>query len=200
MRVYSMVGAIIVTDKLGFKIMIIFSNRKKLNFSQKIKSKLNQFFVFSQTFVLTIDGLVYSFGYNYNHSLGHEFISNYEKVFIPKLIEGLNNIKSIGINYNNNNLCYSTYFLTNDGFIYFCGNISQNNYQKSPKLIETELKFNDLYSKEGNSVVINENSNEIFELKLNTINKTKFNNIFDFYANIKDRNEKNIGITYKTIE
>ena len=71
---------------------------------------------------------------------GYELAKN-EKVFIPKLVESLNNIKTICVH------TYNSYFLTNDGFIYFCGKINENNYQIIPKLLETELKFDDLISK-----------------------------------------------------
>ena len=159
-------------------------------FSPKTKSKLNQFFCNEdKSFVLTNAGFVYSFGYNSDYTLGHEFLTRDENIFIPKLIENLNDIKTIGLtqNYTNRNYYYlNTHFLTNDGCLYFCGFD-----EKKPKLIESEIKFNYLYSKEGKTIAIKENSKEIFELKSNSIIKSEFNNIFDFYANI--------GITYGTI-
>ena len=174
--------------------MIFFSENKI-----KIKSI---FCSEDKSFVLTNAGFVYSFGDNYHHCLGHELITRNENVFIPKLIDSLNNIKTIGLSqdYTNGNYYYSnTYFLTNDGFLYFCGKINENFYEKKPKLMEMELKFKDLYSKERKTIVRKENSNEIFELKSNSIIKSAFNNIFDFYANITDSKGENIGITFNTI-
>ena len=49
------------------------------------------------------------------------------------------------------------------------------------------------FQKTRQCIAINENSNEIFELKYNSINKSEFNNIFEFYS-------KNNGITYKTMQ
>ena len=113
--------------------------------------------------------------------------SNEEKVLIPTQIEILYNIKTIGFSNSN------TYFLTNNGFIYFRGGITKNKIQMKPILIESDIKFNDFYSKEETCIAINDNSNEIFELKYNCINKLQYNNIFEFYS-------KNNKITYKTIK
>ena len=153
----------------------------------KIKSILCSI---EQSFILT-EEYVYSFGSNSNYRLGHELIANNEIVFIPKRIKSLNNIdiKSIGFSREN------TYFLTTDGFLYFCGSFNQKKIKLTK--IESEIKFNDLYSKDGITIAINDYSNEIFEFRSNSINKTEFSNIFDFYANITHK-EVNIGFTYKT--
>ena len=144
-----------------------------------------------QSFVLTNDLLVYSFGYNIHNLLGYELAKN-ENVFIPKLIESLNNIKTICV------FTYNSYFLTNDGFIYFCGEINENNYQIIPKLLETELKFEDLISKtmqlsdnKYKDIAIAVKDNSIFQLSFDNISKTDFKNIDEYYA--KQRN-----ITLKT--
>ena len=94
----------------------------------------------NSSFVITNDGLVYSFGDNEHYTLSHELDEN-ENIFVPKLIECLNNIKSICV------FTYNAYFLTNDGILYFCGKIAENNYQKKPKLLENNYKIEEIYSK-----------------------------------------------------
>ena len=44
--------------------------------------------------------------------------------------------------------------------------------------------------KKDKTIVLKENSNEIFELKSNSIIKSEFNNSFDFYANITTNKRK----------
>ena len=66
-----------------------------------------------KSFVITNDGLAYSWGRNDYLDLGHNLDRN-QCVFEPKLIN-ISNVVSIGSSQN------STYFLTNDGLIYFCG-------------------------------------------------------------------------------
>ena len=155
-----------------------------------------------QSFVLTNDGLVYSFGLNHDNILGYELTNN-EKVFIPKLIESLNNIKTICV------FTCNAYFLTNDGFIYFCGKINENNYQIIPKLLETELKFEDLISKtihisdnKYQNIAIAIKDNSIFKLYFHNISKTDFKNIEEYYAkqrNITFRTTKLLEDTYNYV-
>ena len=142
-----------------------------------------------QSFAVTIDGFVYSFGKNYSHKLGQSLDIN-DSIFLPKVIKGLNNVNSVSIALNN------TYFLCNDGKrLYFCGfikNNSENNeniYQIRPKLMTTTIKFNKLFSK---TIAIAISDDNIFELKENNILETNFINIFDFYS-------EKLKITYKTI-
>ena len=172
-----------VYGQIGFNYIDYILKPKEIAFFSKIKIK-SVFCTSKQSFVLTIDGLVYSFGYNSGYCLGHELLSKNTGVFIPKLIESLNNIKTIGFSRNNYNYYYlNKFFLTNDRFLYFCGKLNENIFEKKPKLMKTK-KFNDFIQK-NKTIVIKENSNEIFELKSNSIIKSEFNNIFDFYANIK---------------
>ena len=82
------------------------------------------------SFALTDNGMVYSWGFNQWCRLGHELKQN-ECVFKPKIINLLN-ITSICSSSAN------TYFLSNEGNIYFCGKYIKNNeewFQKSPQII-----------------------------------------------------------------
>ena len=98
---------------------------------------------FCQSFALTDNGMVYSWGYNEWSHLGHE-LQQKECVFEPKLIINLTNISSI---------CSSgvaTYFLTTNGNVLFCGqHLNENGiecYQMIPKLLTNELKIHSLHS------------------------------------------------------
>ena len=140
---------------------------KEIEFFSKNNLKIKSIFCSSfQSFILTFEGLVYSFGWNRYQLLGHEMVFNKENVFIPQLIDGLNDIKSFG------RTEYKSYFLTNDGFIYFCGyNKSEDSYEKKPKLLSNELIFNDIYSKNFGTIAIKDE--EIYELRDYSIIKTK---------------------------
>ena len=170
----------------NIKEVICVLEPKEIEFFLKNNLEIKSIFCSSnQSFILTIDGSVYSFGSNYYNKLGHEVTPKAEIVFIPKLIQVLRNIQSIGINDKN------TYFITNEGFINFCGQISDNNYQKKPELLITDIKFSYLYSKDNKTIAINnENIYELISNKIIIRNESK--NIFDYYADN--------GITYKTIE
>ena len=126
--------------------------------------------------------------------LGHQLNIN-ECVFEPRLIEVSNVISVCPSTYN-------TYFLTNEGHIYFCGQYFGDEgitYQKIPKLIESEIKFSSLHSmpsyqglrREVISSAIYENY--IFLLDYNfIISKFPFRQFFMFYL-------VDYGLTYKTI-
>ena len=84
---------------------------------------------FGNSFALTFDGLVYSWGNNNLCCLGHE-LNRDEFVFEPKLIN-ISKVISVGIS------SARTYFLRSVGDVYYCGlNEDQNDdlFQKSPKL------------------------------------------------------------------
>ena len=141
--------------------------------------------LYNQSFVLTTNGLVYSWGWNSNNQLGHEIERN-ESILLPKLID-IHNIKTV---------CSSldrTYFLTTDGFIFFCGKININSdvYQKMPIKLETTTLMNDLFSDKSDINIAIDNKGVIHYLDGNKINKTKFRNIFAYF--VKERQ-----ITYKT--
>ena len=117
-----------------------------------------------------------------------------ENIFIPKLIDGLNNIKSICV------FTFSTYFLTNDGILYFCGYIAENNYEKKPKLLENNYKIEEIYSNiiydtDGtwSSRAIATNFVSLFDLAYNQISKSKYKTIFDFFSG-------KFNISFKTIK
>ena len=144
-----------------------------------------------RSFALTIDGLVYSWGHNQFNELGHQ-TDIYECVFVPKLIQILNVI-SVCPSTNN------TYFLTNEGHIYFCGQYIGNegiSYQKIPKLIKSEMKFSSLHSiplyqdSEVISSAICENN--IYYIEYNELVKLPFKQLFLFYLG-------DYRMSYKTI-
>ena len=148
------------------------------------------------SFVVTTDGLVYSWGWNGGYSLGHEL--NSEKcVFEPKQI--LNIPKVISVCHTNEFFgSYFTYFLTNENQLYFCGfKDAINNchsFQKSPKLLNSKLKFNSLFSSKLSGylpkcLAVDKN---VFELFGNEIIKTKYNSLFDYCS-------EKLQISYKTI-
>ena len=94
--------------------------------------------VYHNSIALTTDGCVYSWGYNDWCQLGHD-LGKYEVIYEPKLINNLPNIISIASGRVN------TYFLTNDGLIYFCGSLGENNYQKLPKIIDINTRIDSLH-------------------------------------------------------
>ena len=98
---------------------------------------------FCESFALTDNGMVYSWGRNKWCELGHELKQN-ECIFEPKLIINLTNITSICSSNNNR------YFLSIDGNIYFCGGYFDKNgikcYQMVPKLLTNQLNIHSLHS------------------------------------------------------
>ena len=163
----------------------------------------------NQSYALTIDGLVYSWGSNYYSFLGHE-LDRSECVYEPKRI--LNIPKIIRV-------CHSStgsYFLTNEKQIYFCGYLKDDNnehsIQKLPKLLKSELEFSSLYSsffyplishfewKLGSEMKITHHytkclsiyGKRVYELNGNEILETKYKSLFYYYS-------QKFGSTYKTI-
>jgi len=146
---------------------------------------------FLQSFALTFDGLVFSWGHNKYHTLGH--VGNNGNIYIPKLIN-ISNVISVIL------CCNNTYFLTNEGMIYFCGYyINEENletFQLLPKLFETDIRFESIYSipnyQELETITTGLSGNAIYLIDWNIISKTKYNNYFDYYAN-------ECEMTYKSI-
>ena len=111
-------------------------------------------------------------------------------MYFPKLIN-ISNVTQIcgSENY--------TYFLTNEGHIYFCGYIKDSLNEISMKLLNCETKFISLHSNQYNGwtkeyypTAVSENC--VYYLKSNEIEKTVYKTLFDFYSN-------EYQITYKTI-
>ena len=135
-----------------------------------------------KSFALTDNGMVYSWGYNSWCDLGHELKQN-ECVFKPKIINLLN-ITSICSSTNN------TYFLSNDGHIYFCGKYYDENkeyFQQIPKIISKKLNINYLYSVNGyqNMYPIGCALSEecVYSLRDDKIHKTNYRNREEFFTN-----------------
>ena len=120
--------------------------------------------VYCQSFALTTDGSVYSWGDHGWCELGHD-LEKGEVVYEPKLINNLSNIICIASEGE------STYFLTNDGLIYFCGEFTEYQFQKSPKKLETNARFDSLHTvcsyRKGRIFVIGMNREGVFDFTKN---------------------------------
>ena len=159
---------------------------------------------YNQSFALTDNGMVYSWGLNDWCYLGHQLKQN-ECVFNPKLIINLTNITSICSSGGN------TYFFSNESEIYFCGKYYDGNNEKCfqllPKVIEfpEDIKLlvtNKLFERSIHSIsnfkklkvigilVIN---NNVYKLNCNKIEITNFKSLQEFYA-------KSYQLTYGTID
>ena len=138
---------------------------------------------YHRSFAITSDGLVFSWGYNSWCQLGHDFYRN-GCVFEPKLIN-LSNITSICSSVLN------TYFLSNEGLIYFCGYFNDENncesFQKLPKLLKSDKKFIGLHSipnyKMNLSIATASTQESIFYLFV-SFEKTNDRKLFDYYSNV----------------
>ena len=152
-----------------------------------MNKKSSNYEILSEVTSITIDGFVYSWGFNKFCNLGHNLDRN-ENIFETRLIENLSNISLI---------CFFiccpvgiTYFLTNDGLLYYCGQMSNNSFQKSPKLliIDFKLGFIDkIISIKKRTLITAAISadavNTVFSLRDNQLIKEKYKNIFDFVLN-----------------
>ena len=151
-----------------------------------------------QSFALTTDGLIYSWGLNNLSCLGHDYDEN-EIIFEPKLI--VNIPKMIFISPSDGN----TYFLTNERELYFCGFFrdeeNEELYQMKPKLLKTEKKFSSLHSIsqevyfEATAVY----GNEIYTLDENEIKECNYSSYFDYYSNKYELCYKTIHINSENI-
>ena len=109
---------------------------------------------YNRSFALTIDGLVFSWGSNSWCELGLE-IDQHSNVFVPTLV---NISKIIEVS----SFTSNTYFIDQQGHIYFCGLYSNDkdcdSFQKSPKIFLSKKVFKKLYSvpifKQKRSIVI----------------------------------------------
>ena len=148
---------------------------------------------YMRSFALTTNGLVYSWGYNHWCELGHDLDIN-GIIFEPKLIIDITNVIYI---------CPSsvkTFFLTNDNDLYFCGYFKDENncesFQKTPKLLNTGLKFSSLHSipyhQDKKSIASAISGNTIYELKWYEIERQDNSSFFDFYST-------KYNLTHKTI-
>ena len=147
---------------------------------------------YCESFALTDNGMVYSWGYNKWCQLGHELKQN-ECVFEPKLIKNLRGIISICSSYN------STYFLSINKNIYFCGKYYDKNYeiryQIIPQLISNDLDIHSIFSidsyKKGFPLGCALNEEWVYFLDDGEIKKTHYKILEEFYSN-------ECQLTYKT--
>ena len=147
---------------------------------------------FNESFALTDNGMVYSWGHNRCCRLGHELKRN-ECIFEPKLIINLTNITSISSTGGN------TYFLTINGNIYFCGFYYDKNqikcYQNIPKLLTNQLNIHSLHSivsyRKKYSIGCALSDECVYSLKWDSIERTNYKTYEEFYSN-------ECQLTYKT--
>ena len=147
---------------------------------------------FCESFALTDNGMVYSWGWNQFCDLGHELKQN-ECVFEPKLIINLMQITSICSSNTN------TYFLTINGNVYFCGKYYDKNqiecYQMIPKLITNKLNIHSLHSidcyQQLSPIGCALSDEWVYSLNYNSIEKSIYQNLEEFYSN-------ECQLTYKT--
>ena len=90
---------------------------------------------YKQSFAVTKDGLVYSWGQNYRFKLGLN-INYKEPITTPKIIKELSDIILVSTSDTN------TYFLTNERKIYYCGQYSHRNMKKAFQKLPVRMKIN----------------------------------------------------------
>ena len=171
------VGQIGCEKELGEKISVI-TQLKTLKNIKAIHC------LFKASFALTDNGMVYSWGLNRCYDLGHELKQN-EWFFEPQLIINLLNITSICSSY------FNTYFLSNEGNIYYCGvYYDENNYQcfqKSPQIILKQRNIISLYAvkcyQKGYPIGCALSEECVYSLRYNEIHKTNYRNIEEFFTN-----------------
>ncbi|XP_054166544.1 uncharacterized protein LOC128964011 [Oppia nitens] len=155
------------------------------------ETKIKEIYSFKKSsFALTIDGQVYSWGENEDTlHLGHKTLVNINR---PKLIKHLINVRSIGTSGVN------TYFLTNDGELYFSGRFKKG-FVKRPKPMENcpphrFIALQHCYSYcNQESLVMALTSDGVYKIVVpNDITKTNSTNLSSYCALIHD-------ITYKTV-
>ena len=149
----------------------------------------------NQSYALTTDGLVYSWGGDYGCSLGHN-LNGYKYLLEPEVI--LNIPKVISLCHSQYGSKANTYFLTDENELYFCGCYKYGDNlhatQKVPKLMNTQLEITSLYSGScSDSAKPTALSGGIIcELLGNGIKETDYNSYFDYYSN-------EYQLSYKTI-
>ena len=125
--------------------------------------------------------MIYSWGNCTRFQLGHDFDKKMKSIniFEPKLIN-ISNVISIC------SLKSITYFLTNDGNIYFCGQLEDDSFQKTPKLMKNNSKLISLHSigfhQKSSFVRIGVTNDFIYHFNYNNIEESKHKNIFDFFS------------------
>ena len=128
--------------------------------------------------------------------MGHEFEKD-QIIYETKIIK----IKGIWSKKLSNIICIAsgkenTCFLKNDGLIYFCGHLGGNEFQKIPKIIDINTRFDSLafvqcFSNHSSDAIAI-NIKVVHHLKINNIAKSESKLFFDYFS-------KNHGMTHKTI-
>ena len=144
---------------------------------------------YKQSFAVTKDGLVYSWGQNYRFKLGLN-VNFKDRIIIPKLIKQLPDVILVCTSESN------TYFLTNDRKIYYCGQYFHKNtkkaFQKLPVIMRIKAKNLMINSYRYNSSIAF-TEDVVYELINDKCIETNHKTVFDYYM---DRYET----TYKTID
>ena len=144
----------------------------------------------NMSFAVTDNGFVYSWGHNKNHCLGYELVSC-DFVFIPKMIDNLSDISSVCCTEDN------TYFLSNYGSIYFCGQYYFDNkvcYQISPILMNS-ITFSSIQSQilfyQSKIIVLAIKDQDIYKIHSNKLFQTQYKSVDELFS-------KEYHITFRT--
>ena len=143
---------------------------------------------FCQSFALTENGMVYNWGRNLRHE--SQECEPKLRVFEPQLIENLSKIASI---------CQSdnyTYFLTKNKAIYFCERYQNKQCYQPLRQFSNNILFQSLYSintyQSIKSIGCALTAECVYYLDNNTIEKTEYKTLEDFYSN-------ECHLTFKTL-
>ncbi|CAG2112885.1 unnamed protein product, partial [Medioppia subpectinata] len=136
----------------------------------------------SSSFAITMGGFVYSWGHNSNYRLGHDKMPNLSQ---PTMLTNMFSIKTVCCSQ------YMTYFLTNNGYMYFCGQYSgrvpgAEFRQIYPVLLQNCFEIQDMPridSDKSFPFITIMRDNRVFELmKTNEWIETQYKSFVDFYA------------------
>ena len=178
-------GVIIVMDKLVLDLQSdkVITSPKQWNIESKvIKIHCSDY----QSFAITECGRVYCCGWNDHCKLGSQPKRKTE-IFKPILNEKLSKIESI-ITSNTN-----TYFVTEEGDIYFCGQFYDNNnkrhFQSIPSYItnltrpKSSPSSNYILNSIEYGIVCSEDT--IYELIFDNIYKTQYKSFEEYFLKVK---------------
>ena len=128
------------------------------------------------SFAINSNGLLFSWGYNFDGILGQGF--NQEKT-IPRVIN-LFNVQKISSDYKN------SYFLTNEGSIYFC-----NKTQQSPKKINDA---NNIFTKMEINYCCDTENNYYELISCELKRNEKYDSFIEIFAKELDMTQKMVHI------
>ncbi|CAG2120595.1 unnamed protein product, partial [Medioppia subpectinata] len=108
---------------------------KKLHFKHNNNEyKIKSVYCLSySSFAIAYTGHVFSWGRNYFHNLGHPVAGNVAKPLMIASLSGVETVCSTGL---------VTYFLSNEGLVYFCGQYMAQNGEYSLRKFPTKIHSN----------------------------------------------------------